>query len=89
MHDTGKGSGKPIYGPSKKLGFELEMGCFLLKPVEHGEAMSTDNAPEHIFGFVLLNDCLSKDIQAFEKTILGPFHSKGVKFAVISATANT
>lgn len=78
MYDTGKGSGEPVYGPSKKMDFELEMGYFVSKPIEFGEMMDIDSAPEHIFGFVLLNDWSSRDIQAFEMTPLGPFHSKGM-----------
>ncbi|KAF2712237.1 fumarylacetoacetate hydrolase [Pleomassaria siparia CBS 279.74] len=76
--DTGKGSGeKPVYGASKKMDFELEMGYFVSKPVEFGDTMSIEDAREHIFGFVLLNDWSSRDIQAFEMPPLGPFHSKG------------
>lgn len=29
------------------------------------------------FGFVVLNDWSSRDLQAYEMTPLGPFHSKG------------
>lgn len=80
MWDTGKGSGeKPIYGPSKKMDFELEMGYFVSKHIDFGETMSIDEAREHIFGFVLLNDWSSRDIQAFEMPPLGPFHSKGMR----------
>lgn len=78
MYDTGKGSGEPVYRPSEKLDFELEMGYFVSKPIDLGETLSIENAPEHIFGFVLLNDWSSRDIQAFEMTPLGPFHSKGI-----------
>ncbi|KAF2814482.1 fumarylacetoacetate hydrolase [Mytilinidion resinicola] len=77
MYDTGKGSGNPVYGPSQKLDFELEMGYFVSTPIAHGETMSIADAREHIFGFVLLNDWSSRDIQAFEMNPLGPFHSKG------------
>ena len=78
MYDTGKECVNPIYGSSRKLDFELEMGYFVSKPIEHGETMNIDNAPEHIFGFVLLNGWSSRDIQAFEMTPLGPLHSKGM-----------
>ena len=77
MWDTGKGSGKPIYGPSRKLDFELEMGYFVSKPVPFGETMRIEDAREHAFGFVLLNDWSARDLQAFEMPPLGPFHSKG------------
>lgn len=76
-YDTGKGSGEPIYGASRKLDFELEMGFFVANPIPYGETLDIDNAQEHIFGFVLLNDWSSRDLQSFEMTPLGPFHSKG------------
>lgn len=78
MWDTGKGSGRPIYGPSRKLDFELEMGYFVSKPIAFGETMRIEDAREHVFGFVLLNDWSSRDVQAFEMPPLGPFHSKGM-----------
>lgn len=77
MWDTGKGSGEPVYRTSRRLDFELEMGYFVSKPIAYGETMTIDNAPEHIFGFVLLNDWSSRDLQAFEMPPLGPFNSKG------------
>lgn len=47
---------EPIYGPSQKLDFELEMGYFVSQPIPFGERLSIANAKDHIFGFVLLND---------------------------------
>ncbi|KAH8880882.1 putative fumarylacetoacetate hydrolase [Thozetella sp. PMI_491] len=77
-YDTGGISGdKAVYGPSRKLDFELEVGYFVSKPLSHGETLKIEDAREHLFGFVLLNDWSSRDIQAFEMRPLGPFHSKG------------
>jgi fumarylacetoacetase len=59
------------------MDYELEMGCFVSKPVPLGERLSMQNAPDHIFGFVLLNDWSSRDLQGFEMNPLGPFHDKG------------
>ena len=81
MYDTGKNDGNPVYGPSKKLDFELEMGYFVSRPIDFGETMNADDAQEHIFGFVLLNDWSARDIQSFELKPLGPFHSKGMRIA--------
>ena len=67
---------EPAYGPSQSLDFELEMGYLVSKPVQYGETLNVDDAPDHIFGFVLLNDWSSRDIQAFEMAPLGPFNSK-------------
>lgn len=58
------------------MDFELEMGYIVSKPVPYGETMKVEAAPEHIFGFVLLNDWSSRDIQVFEMPPLGPFNSK-------------
>jgi fumarylacetoacetase len=68
---------RPIFTATKALDYELEMGFFVSNPVEHGQIVKIENAREHIFGFVLLNDWSCRDIQAFEMNPLGPFHSKG------------
>jgi 2-keto-4-pentenoate hydratase/2-oxohepta-3-ene-1,7-dioic acid hydratase in catechol pathway len=41
-----------------------------------GDPISIDNAEEHIFGMVLLNDWSARDIQKWEYQPLGPFNSK-------------
>ncbi|KAF2171936.1 hypothetical protein M409DRAFT_63471 [Zasmidium cellare ATCC 36951] len=67
----------PVYGPSKKLDFELEMGYFVSRPIPYGSTLPIADAKQHIFGFVLLNDWSARDHQMFEMRPLGPFHSKG------------
>jgi len=67
----------PVYGPSDRVDYELEMGFFVSKPVPFGSELSIGSAPEHIFGFVLLNDWSARDLQMFEMKPLGPFHGKG------------
>ncbi|TEA15490.1 Fumarylacetoacetase [Colletotrichum sidae] len=69
--------GQPTYGASQKLDYELEMGVFVSKPIEQGSEMKIQDAEEHIFGLVLLNDWSARDIQVFEMKPLGPFHGKG------------
>jgi fumarylacetoacetase len=54
------------------------MGFFVSKPIPFGSELSIGSAPEHIFGFVLLNDWSARDLQMFEMKPLGPFHGKGV-----------
>lgn len=66
------------YRPTTKLDYELEVGYFVSKPIPYGQALPIEDAPEHIFGLVLLNDWSSRDVQAFEMRPLGPFHSKGM-----------
>jgi fumarylacetoacetase len=76
--DTGESDGLSVsYAPSKKLDFELEVGYLVSRPVPHGTTLAIENAPDYIFGFVLLNDWSARDFQAFEMRPLGPFHSKG------------
>ena len=70
------GNKEAEYGVSKLVDFELEMGYIVSKSVPYGETMKVDDAPDHIFGFVLLNDWSSRDIQIHEMPPLGPFNSK-------------
>lgn len=51
----------PVYGPCRKLDFELEMGYFVSKPVPFGQTLSIADAKEHIFGFVMLNDWSARE----------------------------
>lgn len=67
---------KPIFTPSKRLDFELEIGAFVCKANEMGEPVSIKEAEENIFGLVLMNDWSARDIQGWEMVPLGPFNSK-------------
>jgi fumarylacetoacetase len=51
------------------------MGYFVSKPVPWGERMSIEDAKQHIFGFVLLNDWSARDHQLFEMRPLVSFAS--------------
>ncbi len=66
----------PSYGPSRNLDFELELGIYVGTPSELGEPVPVGAAPEHIFGYCLLNDWSARDIQAWEYQPLGPFLGK-------------
>lgn len=68
---------RPIFGPCRKLDFELEVGFIVGKESALGEPVSTADAPDHMFGMVLLNDWSARDIQQWEYVPLGPFNSKG------------
>jgi fumarylacetoacetase len=66
----------PVYGPSKLLDFELEVGV-LVGPGNQREApIPIDETPDHIFGFCLVNDWSARDIQGWEYVPLGPFLGK-------------
>lgn len=66
----------PQFGRSKQVDIELELGFFIGKPTRLGESVSVDQAEEHIWGFVLVNDWSARDIQRWEYIPLGPFLSK-------------
>jgi fumarylacetoacetase len=66
----------PSYGPSRLMDFELEMGFFVGPGNALGEPIPIDEAPEHIFGMVLVNDWSARDIQKWEYVPLGPFLGK-------------
>jgi fumarylacetoacetase len=66
----------PAFGPSRRLDFELELAFITGKQTKLGESISTEDAEEYIFGFVLFNDWSARDIQAWEYVPLGPFLGK-------------
>lgn len=70
------GAENPIFGPSKQLDFELEMGFVVGKDSSMGSTISTDEAEEYIFGLMLFNDWSARDIQKWEYVPLGPFLAK-------------
>ena len=66
----------PIFGPSKLLDFELEMGFITFQGKPLGDTISTDEADDFIFGMCLFNDWSARDIQKWEYVPLGPFLAK-------------
>jgi fumarylacetoacetase len=71
-----KGADKPVYKASGRLDFELEMAFIIGKENELGQAVSTSEAEDYIFGMVVLNDWSARDIQKWEYVPLGPFLGK-------------
>ena len=67
---------RPIFSACKRLDFELETAFVVGKPNHIGQPISIDDAWEHIFGMVLLNDWSARDIQKWEYVPLGPFNAK-------------
>jgi fumarylacetoacetase len=65
-----------VFGPSKAMDYELEVACIVGKPSQMGTPVRIDDAMEHAFGFVLLNDWSARDIQGLEMNPLGPFNGK-------------
>jgi len=70
------GAETPVFGPSKLLDFELEMGFITTDANNLGKSVPVEEARDQIFGLVLLNDWSARDIQKWEYVPLGPFLAK-------------
>ena len=68
--------GPPVYAPTEKLDFELEMGFVTGNGPAPPHGVPVDAAREVIFGAMLLNDWSARDVQAWENQPLGPFLAK-------------
>jgi fumarylacetoacetase len=64
------------HAPCRLLDFELEMGVFVGSRNEMGQPIKMEDADNHIFGYVLMNDWSARDIQKWEYVPLGPFGAK-------------
>jgi fumarylacetoacetase len=69
-------SESPVFAPSRRLDYELEIGALVGVGNEMGEPIPIDRAGGHLFGFCLLNDWSARDVQAWEYQPLGPFLAK-------------
>jgi len=70
------GNDNPILGACQELDYELEMGVFVGPGNNLSEPIKIENAANHIFGYVILNDWSARDIQRWEYVPLGPFGAK-------------
>jgi len=66
----------PVFSASRKMDFELEVAFITCGETKLGQSISTAEAENHIFGFVLFNDWSARDIQQWEYVPLGPFLGK-------------
>ena len=66
----------PVYGPSRRLDIELELGFVVGCASTLGEPVPASGFADHVFGVVLVNDWSARDIQAWEYVPLGPFLGK-------------
>jgi fumarylacetoacetase len=66
----------PVFSPSAKLDFELEVAFITCGETKLGQSISTGKAEDFIAGFVLFNDWSARDIQQWEYVPLGPFLGK-------------
>lgn len=68
--------GDVMFGPSRSLDYELEVGVFVGQGNRLGESIAIDEAERHVFGLCLVNDWSARDIQSWEYQPLGPFLAK-------------
>ena len=73
-----KGENGPVWGPSRRLDLELELGAIVGADSTMGDRVGVEDAEAMIFGYVLLNDWSARDVQAWEYQPLGPFQSKAL-----------
>jgi fumarylacetoacetase len=76
------GEAAPVFGPSVRLDIEAELGFVVGDRTRLGERVDVDQADDHLFGVVLLNDWSARDIQAWEYVPLGPFLGKSFATSV-------
>jgi fumarylacetoacetase len=66
----------PVFGPSRLLDYELEMGAFIGPGNDLSRRIAMAEARGHIFGMVIVNDWSARDVQKWEYQPLGPFNAK-------------
>ena len=66
----------PTFGPSRLLDYELEMGFVVGPGNDLGRRIAMNDARDHIFGMVIVNDWSARDVQKWEYQPLGPFNAK-------------
>jgi fumarylacetoacetase len=65
-----------VFGPSRRLDYELELGVWIGSGNALGEPIPIDEASHAVAGYCLLNDWSARDLQAWEYQPLGPFLAK-------------
>jgi fumarylacetoacetase len=71
-----EGTDAPVWGPTRMLDVELEVGFVTGAGNRLGTRVPVEDARDHIFGVVLVNDWSARDIQRWEYQPLGPFLGK-------------
>ena len=70
------GAEAPSFAPTRRLDYEVELGCYIGPGNALGEPVPIGAAADQLFGFCLLNDWSARDVQAWEYQPLGPFLAK-------------
>jgi len=71
-----EGAEAPVLGPTRRLDYEVELGCYVGPGNPLGTSVPIGEAAGQLFGFCLLNDWSARDVQAWEYQPLGPFLAK-------------
>lgn len=66
----------PVFGPTQRLDYELELGIWVGKGNELGHPIPIGEAEDHVAGLCILNDWSARELQAWEYQPLGPFLAK-------------
>ena len=72
----GPNDAAPVYKPSQRVDYELELGVLIGRGNEPGDTIPIAEAEQHAFGMVILNDWSARDVQGWEYQPLGPFLAK-------------
>ena len=72
----------PVFGPSKRLDYEMEVGAYIGSSTALGQSLSVEQAESALWGLCLVNDWSARDIQSWEYQPLGPFLSKNFATSV-------
>eukprot|EP01063_Lacrimia_lanifica_P024267 TRINITY_DN32208_c0_g1_i1.p2 TRINITY_DN32208_c0_g1~~TRINITY_DN32208_c0_g1_i1.p2 ORF type:complete len:424 (+),score=149.66 TRINITY_DN32208_c0_g1_i1:52-1323(+) len=66
----------PVFTKCKLLDMEVEVAAYVGTGTELGDAISINDAKDHVFGLSLFNDWSARDMQKWEYVPLGPFLAK-------------
>lgn len=76
------GADAPVFGPTKMLDYELEVGFFVGGGNPGARPIPIGTAERHVFGMCLVNDWSARDVQKWEYQPLGPFLAKSFATSV-------
>ncbi|GAB2605786.1 fumarylacetoacetase [Streptomyces capparidis] len=76
------GDPAPVFGPTRRLDFEAEVGFVVGAPTAPGQRVPLAAFPDHVFGVCLVNDWSARDVQSWEYAPLGPFLAKSFATSV-------
>jgi fumarylacetoacetase len=79
---TRAADGAVVFGPSRQLDIEAEVGFVVGTGSRLGQPVPLADFAEHVFGVCLVNDWSARDIQAWEYVPLGPFLGKSFATSV-------